>query len=115
MNKPTIKINGVEYSLATTLRVAYKIQGMNDHKSYTEVFKDLAVMPVENQIDIVFASFSCANKDTTFTIESFREYCLDNFTVADLMSVLGDIVNGIVGTGDDKADKETDTDGSAKN
>lgn len=111
MKNPTIEINGVTYTLATTLRVAYKIQGMNDHKSYTEVFKDLAIMPVENQIDIVFASFSCANKDTTFTVESFREYCMDNFTVADLMTVLGEIVNGIVGKDEDT----DDTDKNAKN
>lgn len=113
MKKPEIIINGTAYPLATTLRVAYKIQSMNEHKSYADVFKDLASLSVEKQIDIVFASFICANKDTTFKPETFREYCFDNFNVGDLMNLLGDIVNGIIGeTGE--APKETDA-GDEKN
>ena len=35
----TTTINGTEYSLGTTLRVAYKVQGQHNHKPYTEVFQ----------------------------------------------------------------------------
>lgn len=32
-----IKLNGTEYPLATTLRVAYKIQGQHNHKAYSKI------------------------------------------------------------------------------
>lgn len=34
----TMPIKGIEYPLAANLRVAYKLQGSNNHKPYTQIF-----------------------------------------------------------------------------
>lgn len=93
-------INGNEYPLSTTLRVAYKVQGQHNHKPYTEVFKGLGDMPLEQQIDILYAAFQCANPDEAkfITQQKFLDYYLDNYTLATVMHQLEDVVKGIMGT-----------------
>ncbi len=109
----TTTINGVEYALATTLRVAYTVQGMNNHKPYTEVFQGIGSMPVESQIDILFAAFKVANPDAAaqLPLKDFRDYYLDNFNLGDLMKQLEGVIQGIMGTEDAEKPAETpDTD-----
>ena len=43
----TITINQQEFPLATSLRVAYVVQGMNNHQTYTKVFERMGDMPLE--------------------------------------------------------------------
>lgn len=92
-------INGVEYPLATTLRVAYLVQGQNSHKPYAEVFKDIGDMTIEDQIGIIYCAFKCANADSTVAIpkQSFIDYYLDNFTLREVLNQLQEIVKGIMG------------------
>lgn len=101
-------INGNEYPLSTTLRVAYKVQGQHNHKPYTEVFKGLGDMPLEQQIDILYAAFQCANPDEAkfITQQKFLDYYLDNYTLATVMHQLEDVVKGIMGT-DNSAEEES--------
>ena len=101
-------INGNEYPLSTTLRVAYKVQGQHNHKPYTEVFKGLGDMPLEQQIDILYAAFQCANPDEAkfITQQKFLDYYLDNYTLATVMHQLEDVVKGIMGT-DNFAEEES--------
>lgn len=111
-------IDGHEYPMATNLRVAYEVQGQHNHKPYAEVFKDIGNMGVEQQIDILFASFKCANPDVasegkvksidTITKQKFRDYYLDNYNLKDLMDQLQAIVKGIMGE-----DADTDTEKAA--
>lgn len=91
-----ITINDVDYPLATTLRVAYKIQGLNNHKSYLDVFKEVDKMPVEKQIEIVYAAFSAANPGV-MKADAFRDFYLDNHNLKDLMEQMQAIIKGIVG------------------
>ena len=117
----TINIEDKEYNLATTLRVAYEVQGQHNHKPYAEVFQDIGEMGVEQQIDIVFASFKCANPDivderksgtqNAITKAKFRDYMLDNYNLGDLMDKLQGIIKGIMG---DKAPDFGDADTSNK-
>ena len=92
-------INGVEYPLATTLRVAYLIQGQHNHKPYAEVFKDIGDMSIEDQIGIIYCAFKCANTDSTVVMskQSFVDYYLDNFTLREVLGQLQEIVKGIMG------------------
>lgn len=92
-------INGVEYPLATTLRVAYLIQGQHNHKPYAEVFKDIGDMTIEDQIGIIYCAFKCANSDSNITMskQSFIDYYLDNFTLREVLGQLQEIVKGIMG------------------
>lgn len=101
-------INGSEYPLSTTLRVAYKVQGQHNHKPYTEVFKGLGDMPLEQQIDILYAAFQCANPDEAkfITQQKFLDYYLDNYTLATVMHQLEDVVKGIMGT-DNSTEEES--------
>ena len=101
--KPTININGEDFQLATTLRVAFKIQGQNEHKPYARIFQELTELPVEKQIDMLYASFICANPEQTKVMndKEFRDYCFDNMTIKDLMELLQQVIKGIMGISDD--------------
>lgn len=104
----TTILNGTEYSLATTLRVAYIVQGMHNHKPYTEVFKGMGDMPIEQQIDILYAAFQCANPEDAKTITSkvFRDYYLDNYNLKFVMGQLEKVVKGILGEEEETTDEK---------
>ena len=95
----TIIFNEKEYNLATTLRVAYMVQGQHNHKPYTEVFQQIGNMTLEDQIAILYAAFACANKDEAkfITRQNFLDYYLDNYTLSDVMSQLQSVIEGITG------------------
>lgn len=103
-------INGVEYPLATTLRVAYLIQGQHNHKPYSEVFKDIGDMTIEDQIGIIYCSFKCANSDSAVTMakQTFIDYYLDNYTLKEVLDQLQEIIKGIMG--EDFSEEIPDTD-----
>lgn len=95
----TITIRGNEYELATTLRVAYNIQGQHNHRSYIEIFEDIDKMTLEQQIGIVYASFQAANPDSSKLIKQsdFLNEFLDNYNLTELMKYVKDIIAGIMG------------------
>lgn len=101
-------INGTEYELSTTLRVAYKVQGQHNHKPYTEVFKGLGDMTLEQQINILYASFQCANPEASkeITAQKFLDYYLDNYNLKVVMDQLQAVVKGIMGTEDEVDDAD---------
>lgn len=94
-----IEINGRQYELATTLRVAYKVQGQHAHKPYTEIFQGIGEMTLEQQIGIVYAAFQSANPEDakSITEKAFLDNFLDNYDVSGLMEILGGIIEGIMG------------------
>lgn len=110
----TITINGTEYSLSTTLRVAYKVQGQHNHKPYTEVFQGLGDMTLEQQINILYASFQCANPEAAkeITSQKFLDYYLDNYNLKIVMDQLQAVVKGIMGTEDEDMDNAPTTESS---
>ena len=105
----TVKFKDNEYPLATTLRVAYRIQGQHNHKPYAEVFKSVGDMTLEDQIGIIFASFICGSRfdleAQKVTRNDFLEEFLDNYTLTEMMGMLQEIIKGIVGEG---AEESTD-------
>ena len=105
----TTKINGTEYDLSTTLRVAYKVQGQHNHKPYTEVFQGLGDMTLEQQINILYASFQCANPEAAkeITSQKFLDYYLDNYNLKIVMDQLQAVVKGIMGTEDEDEPQST--------
>lgn len=76
----TITLNGIEYTLASNLRVAYELQGQHNHKSYTQILSSVDEMPIEQQLDMIYIAFKVKNPDDakTFTKEMFRKYILDS-------------------------------------
>lgn len=116
MKNPEIVIKGATYPLSTTLRVAYKIQGMNDHKPYLELFQDLPNLPVEKQIEFIYAAFECANPGK-FTAGEFSDYLMDTMNVSSMLDTLRAITNGIMGVSDEEDNNKESkpVDGDAKN
>ena len=110
----TTTINGTEYSLSTTLRVAYKVQGQHNHKPYTEVFQGLGDMTLEQQINILYASFQCANPEAAkeITSQKFLDYYLDNYNLKIVMDQLQAVVKGIMGTEDEDTGNAPTTESS---
>lgn len=109
-----IAINGVEYTLSDKLRVAYKLQEVNNHRPYTEIFKGLGGMPLEKQIEFVWIAFNMANPDmesiskpgTKMSQKEFQDYCLDNIGLSLIMDLIKDIMDGIMYTGLSPEEKE---------
>lgn len=106
----SINYMGTDYSLATNLRVAYNVQGQHNHKPYTEVFKNIGDMTVEDQLGIIYCSFKCANPDTIVTREQLQNYLLDNMNLKDMLDVLQGIIQGIMGSSGETPEQETSAD-----
>ena len=108
MNNLTITINDKEFPLSTTLRVAFVLQGQHGHKSYIEIFRDMGEMTVEQQIGVLWASFSVANAEEakTITHAGFQNYCLDNMNLGDLMNKLKAISQAMMGDTDSEENTE---------
>lgn len=109
MNTPVIKINDKEFPLATNLRVAYRVQGQHNHKPYTAVFQSIGDMTIEEQIDIIYAAFTVANPEMalTMTQKNFLNYCLDNFNLKEVMTMLTGVIKGITGKDEESEDNES--------
>lgn len=112
-DKLKITINEREFPLAATLRVAYKIQGQHGHKSYLDVFKEMADMPVEHQIGILWAAFEVANPEEakTVTQTGFLNYCLDNMYLDEMMEKLQVLSTIMMGQ---DPDKKPETEGNSE-
>ena len=91
-----IEINGTCYELATTLRVAYKIQGQHNHKPYSKVFEGVSDMKLEEQVGILYAAFQVANPNVEISRPVFFESVLDKYGLASIMQLIGDIIKGIM-------------------
>ena len=74
-------------------------------------------MPLEQQIDVIYAAFQIANPETakTFTREMFRMYVLDHdeFNAYVILQMIKDIISGILGK--ELPDKPTKEQASDKN
>lgn len=96
-----IKLNGIEYPLATNLRVAYLLQQQHNHEAYSSILSRVGDMPLEQQLDLIYVAFQVANPDTakTFTREMFRTYIFDNaeFTASVILNLIKGIIAGILG------------------
>lgn len=118
-----VRIKESEYPLASTLRVAYKIQGQHNHKPYTEVFKTIGDMHLEDQIGILYAAFECANPFEAKKISrsDFLESYLDTYNLKEMMAHIQSVIKGIMGEdfleeGPENAEGATNTEGEeAKN
>lgn len=93
-----ININGVEYSLATTLRVAYKVQGQHNHKPYSKVFSEIGDMTLEEQVGILFAAFQVANPEVKMNQQQFLDYYLDHYNLKVLLDQVKEVIQGVMGT-----------------
>lgn len=95
----TINFKGTEYELATTLRVAYKLQGQHNHKSYLAIFDELGQMTIEDQIGIIYASFAVGNPEESkfITKQAFLDYVLDNMDLSYVMDTIQKIIEGVMG------------------
>ena len=117
----TIKLNGIEYSLATNLRVAYLLQNQHNHEAYSSILSRVGEMPLEQQLDLIYVAFQVGNPDTakTFTKEMFRTYIFDHdeFTAAVVINLIKGIIAGILGKdiNDMEEDATSAQTGDAKN
>lgn len=114
MLQPSTNINGTEYELSTTLRVAYLAQGANNHKPYSEIFQNLGEMTLEKQIEILWIAFKVANPEAakSFGQVAFQEYYMDHFKLKEVMQQLQGVVKGVLGDDEDKTASAGDSSGN---
>lgn len=110
-----VMFKGTEYPLATTLRVAYRIQGQHNHKPYAQIFESIGSMTLEDQIGMIYEAFLCGSRFDlnvqNIKRNEFLEDFLDNYNLSDMMEMLQAIIEGIVGKLPDKAE-DTETSGN---
>ena len=92
-----VVINGAECTLATTLRVAYMVQGQHNHRPYSKVFAEMGDMPLEDQIGILYCAYKCGNNTFDMTRDTFLSYYLDNYTLKEVLDQLKKVIGGIMG------------------
>lgn len=97
MRTITIKLGDQTYTLATTLRVAYILQGMNGHKSYLDIFKEIDKMTLEKQIEFLYAAYTVGTNKELMSKDEFLNMCLDNLDLSDVMNYIKQIISGITG------------------
>lgn len=97
-----VNINGVDYPLAATLRVAYKVQGQHNHKAYSKVFAEIGDMTLEDQIGIMFAAFQVANPEVKMTQDQFLNYYLDHYNLKIMLDQVKEVIQGIMGADEDE-------------
>lgn len=102
-----ININGTEYPLATTLRVAYKVQSCNNHASYTKVFEQIGDAPLEKQIELLYCAFQVGNPESKMKFQEFLDAYLDNYDLRSMLSHIKSVVEGIMGPDLDKKNTES--------
>ena len=94
----TLTVGSKKYELSTSLRVAYVLQGMNNHKPYLEIFQNLDKMAIEQQIKFLYAAYSVAAKDAVVVDEDvFINECLDNLTLQEVLGAVQQLISGITG------------------
>lgn len=113
----TTNIHGTEYSLNSTLRVAYEIQGLNGHKPYLEIFQGIDKMLIEKQIEILYVAFKLDNPEVakTMPFQMFLSYYLENFTLKQVMDQLSQIVKAIMGEDEGEYPNPAPSEGASGN
>lgn len=100
-----VTIQGTEYSLANTLRVAYKVQSCNNHAPYSKVFKDIGDATLEKQIEVIFCAFQVANPNVAMKFQTFLDHYLDNYSLREVLAQVKEIVEGIMGKDEESTDE----------
>lgn len=104
----TVKLNGLDYPLATSLRVAYAVQGQHNHKPYSKVFQDIGDMRIEEQIGILFCAFQIANPNEKMKQSEFLAYFLDNYKIKQILDLLKDLIGEIMGVDPDEMNADAE-------
>lgn len=114
MSQPMTTINGVDYELSTKLMVAFKVQGFNNHKPYVEVFQGIGEMPIEKQVEILYAAFQVANPEAAkeITQKVFFEYYMNNYNLKQMMNQLQGVIKGVLGEDDESEDATSESEGN---
>jgi hypothetical protein len=65
-------------------------------------------MLLEKQIEILYTSFQIANPGAakTYTWPKFLNYCLEHFTLKEIMGLLKAVIEAVLGTDSDAPDKD---------
>lgn len=93
-----IVINGQEYSMKTSLRVAYQMQAEFGHKPYMQILQEVDKMKLEQQIKLLYISFNLANPNT-MTFNQFLDYFLDEGAFVQVTKKMAELIEAITYNG----------------
>lgn len=88
----TIDYKGNSYVLATSLRVAYRLQQVHNHKPYTEIFSEFSKLTLERQIELLWISMEIGNPGVA-ELKEFTDYVLDNWGMDKLNEAIGNLMD----------------------
>lgn len=99
-------IGGKECKFNDTLRVLYTLRASFKVKTFTEVMDKLKNPELEDQLKVLYASYSAATNTEVMNEEEFTNLCLDNLGIMCVANLTGEIISGLVYTGMSDEDKE---------
>ncbi len=93
-----IVINGQEYPMKTSLRVAYQLQSEFGHKPYMQILQEVDKMKLEQQIKLLYISFNLANPNV-MTFNQFLDYFLDEGAFVQVTKKMAELIEAITYNG----------------
>ena len=94
----TINYGGSTYPLATTLRVAYAIQGKFNHKPFNQIFQEIDNLGIDGQLKLLYTAFNLANPNVA-TEQEFINYWLDHGNLSAISVTMAKLIEGITFNG----------------
>ena len=91
-------MNGQEYKVNTTLRVAFQMQSEFGHKPYMQILQDVDKLKLEQQIKLLYIGFNLANPNV-MTFQQFLDYWLDNGAFLGITKKMAELVEAITYNG----------------
>ena len=100
-----LTMNGQDYEVKTTLRVAYQMQAEFGHKPYMQILQDVDKLKLEQQIKLLYIGFNLANPNV-MTFQQFLDYWLDNGAFLGITKKMAELVEAITYNGMTKEEIE---------
>lgn len=99
----SIKVDGVEYELSTSLRVVSLMQGSFDiQRPYMETIRTIMELSLEEQIRFIYLALIIKNPELKKTLSKvqFEDYMLDNSNLTSILATVKILLEGIMFSGD---------------
>ena len=94
-----LKLGNKTYELATSLRVVYALKDITHAKGLQEAISSIAHLDFDGQLNLLWAAFKAANKETTVTKEQFVDDILDNLGIFAVTNTVNELADGLLYAG----------------
>lgn len=92
-------IAGKTYEFADTLRVIYEVKDITGAKNLKDALNSIAHMDIDEQLQLLYASYRTATKNAALSQDEFIDLILDNMGVLTIADLVGELADGLMYSG----------------